>query len=98
MFYRGGSLVKRAVQPCCVDSSPCRTKLRIQRGPRGWPMSDALGDKSGEPKPRQQQQLLHDEGDGVLLYYKYIDLGEYRRALVKDWYLHQCHVDGLRGR
>eukprot|EP00903_Cladosiphon_okamuranus_P013386 g12474.t1 len=46
------------------------------------------------------QQAVEEEGGtgGVLLYYKYVHLGEERRSTVKDWYLQRCGVEGLRGR
>ncbi|CAN0444756.1 unnamed protein product, partial [Ectocarpus sp. 12 AP-2014] len=39
-----------------------------------------------------------EETGGVLLYYKYIPLGEEGRSVVKDWYVEHCGVDQLRGR
>lgn len=35
---------------------------------------------------------------GVLLYYKYVDLGDAGRAVVKDWYGRHCEREQLRGR
>lgn len=69
-----------------------------------------LPDYPGPSEPRQSRQQhvpaaraetlkeANEEGPGVLLYYKYIGLGEYRRAIVKEWYLEHCGVEGLRGR
>ncbi|CAB1109228.1 unnamed protein product [Ectocarpus sp. CCAP 1310/34] len=67
-------------------------------------------DPSLEPSARccdQQQQdpavaaaprgASEDTG-GVLLYYKYIPLGEEGRTAVKDWYVEHCGVERLRGR
>ncbi|CBN74575.1 conserved unknown protein [Ectocarpus siliculosus] len=39
-----------------------------------------------------------EETGGILLYYKYIPLGEEGRAVVKDWYVEHCGVERLRGR
>ncbi|CAM9760371.1 unnamed protein product, partial [Ectocarpus sp. 13 AM-2016] len=68
-------------------------------------------DPSLEPSARccDQQQQQHpavavapreasEETGGVLLYYKYIPLGEEGRAVVKDWYVEHCGVERLRGR
>ncbi|CAM9305848.1 unnamed protein product, partial [Ectocarpus sp. 8 AP-2014] len=67
-------------------------------------------DPSLDPSARccdQQQQHLavaaapreaSEETGGVLLYYKYIPLGEEGRAVVKDWYVEHCGVERLRGR
>lgn len=35
---------------------------------------------------------------GVLLYYKYLELGEEGREAVRDWYQRACELDGLQGR
>lgn len=35
---------------------------------------------------------------GVLLYYKYVKLGNQKRGTVKDWYERACRQEGLRGR
>lgn len=45
-----------------------------------------------------QEACEEGEGAGVLLYYKYVDLGEDRRSAVKGWYLRHCGAEGLRGR
>lgn len=45
-----------------------------------------------------QEAVEEGGGTGVLLYYKYVHLGEERRSAVKDWYLQHCRVEGLRGR
>eukprot|EP00752_Nemacystus_decipiens_P009767 g8723.t1 len=45
-----------------------------------------------------QEACEGGRGAGVLLYYKYVDLGEERRSAVKDWYLQHCGAEGLRGR
>ncbi|CAM9357250.1 unnamed protein product [Scytosiphon promiscuus] len=67
---------------------------------RDWATRYTHDDHAGESEPHHHQHHQHqeEEGDGVLLYYKYVDLGSDRRAVVKDWYRHQCGVEGLRGR
>lgn len=46
-----------------------------------------------------KEQTDEEVGGGILLYYKYVGLGEDdRRAVVKDWYLQHCGDEGLRGR
>ncbi|CAM9225888.1 unnamed protein product [Laminaria digitata] len=46
----------------------------------------------------QRVQTAEGASEAVLLYYKYVNLGEERRAAVQDWYLHSCSAEGLRGR
>lgn len=46
----------------------------------------------------ERQQILAQPSKGVLLYYKYIDLGEAGRAEVQSWYERDCGLQGLRGR
>lgn len=41
---------------------------------------------------------IDSNSQAVLLYYKYLDLGEHGRAAVSDWYRHHCLAEGLRGR
>lgn len=41
---------------------------------------------------------LASGGGGVLLYYKYLDLGEDGREAIRGWYEHACRSKGLRGR
>lgn len=36
--------------------------------------------------------------EGVLLYYKYVNLGEEERASAKEWYTRECLREELRGR
>lgn len=43
-------------------------------------------------------EASEEGGAGVLLYYKYVDLGEERRSAVKNWYLQRCGAENLRGR
>ena len=51
-----------------------------------------------ENEKRQSKQTAQGATEAVLLYYKYVNLGEQRRAAVQDWYLQSCGAEGLRGR
>lgn len=54
--------------------------------------------ESAENEERQSKQTAEGASEAVLLYYKYVSLGEERRAAVQDWYLKSCGAEGLRGR
>lgn len=67
----------------------------MQVGSKGIASSDmdSLGTRV-DSNPR----LVPEAKNGVLLYYKYVDLGEEGRAVVKNWYEHHCEKEQLRGR
>lgn len=44
------------------------------------------------------QKNSHPSEEGILLYYKYLYLGEDGREAVRDWYENACKREGLRGR
>lgn len=64
----------------------------------GGPELQLLHQKK-RPSAVAAPQEASEEGDaGVLLYYKYVNLGEARRSAAKGWYLQHCGAEGLRGR
>lgn len=81
---------------------------------QAWDMDNLVADNAGRSQSQllhphnkspstavaaaPQEEACEEGGAGVLLYYKYVDLGEAWRSAVKDWYLHHCGVEGLRGR
>lgn len=61
-------------------------------------MGSSDTDVSGAPVDDSPRRGPKAPNAGVLLYYKYVDLGEAGRAVVKDWYGHHCEREQLRGR
>lgn len=67
---------------------------------------DGRDDRNAPPQVQQMspraaeapQEVGGGSAGGVLLYYKYVDLGEERRPVIRDWYLERCGAEGLRGR
>ena len=64
---------------------------------------ESTPDEENTPAGEPQRLKLtaeggHDASEAVLLYYKYVHLGEERRAAVREWYLQSCGAEGLRGR
>ncbi|CAM9976845.1 unnamed protein product [Ectocarpus sp. 4 AP-2014] len=62
------------------------------------PSSSCCDHQQQHPAVAATPREASGETGGVLLYYKYIPLGEDGRAAVKDWYVEHCGVERLRGR
>lgn len=59
---------------------------------------DTSGTAENEERHGEQPAEGATSSEAVLLYYKYVSLGEERRGTVQEWYLQSCGAEGLRGR